>query len=72
VTIYYGADFHARVQSVSSGEARLGEIHTLDLNQQTDDLHSNSGKQQNGETFATNRRLAVLLLVQRLLLVQPG
>jgi transposase len=38
MTIYCGVDFHARVQTVSYCDTQLGEIHTLDLHHQTDDL----------------------------------
>lgn len=40
MTIYCGVDFHARVQTVSYCDSQLGEIHTLDLHHQTDDLLS--------------------------------
>jgi transposase len=38
MTIYCGVDFHARVQTVSYCDSDHGEIHTLDLHHQTDDL----------------------------------
>jgi transposase len=40
MTIYCGVDFHARVQTVSYCDSTQGEIHTIDLNHQTDDLRS--------------------------------
>jgi len=40
MTIYCGVDFHARVQTVSYCDSQHGEIHTLDLHHQTDDLLS--------------------------------
>ena len=40
MTIYCGVDFHARVQTVSYCDSQQGEIHTIDLHHQEDDLHS--------------------------------
>ena len=38
MTIYCGIDFHARTQTVAYCDSLLGEIHTLVLHHQTDDL----------------------------------
>ena len=38
MTMYFGVDFHARVQTVSYCDSQHGEIHTLDLHHQSDDL----------------------------------
>jgi transposase len=40
MTIYCGVDFHARMQTVSYCNTDSGEIHTVDLNHQKDDLRS--------------------------------
>jgi len=40
MTIYCGVDFHARVQTVSYCDSHQGEIHTIDLHHQEDDLRS--------------------------------
>jgi transposase len=40
MTIYCGVDFHARVQTVSYCDSQQGEIHTIDLHHQEDDLRS--------------------------------
>jgi transposase len=40
MTIYCGVDFHARMQTVSYCNTDAGEIHTVELNHQKDDLRS--------------------------------